>query len=420
MARILIAGAGLAGRLCAWALSRTGHAVTVCDPSPDAGARFDGTGAAAFTAAGMLSPLAEQEQGGARVAAWGWRSLTLWTGIVQALRPLEVPFRRDGSLLLAHRSDLGSAQRILALIPGSEALSASALQALEPTLVPGLHGWLLPEEGLIGPVAAMRALLQSAPHVDWRWGCAVQAVMPCALVLTSGERLAADWVIDTRGLGAAPDLPVRGVRGEIVTLSLPGHGLRRPVRLLHPRHRVYLVPRTADELAVGASEIESEDRSPVSLRSAVELMAAAHSVMPALTEARILRLDRHLRPALPDNLPALAHAPGLLRLNGLYRHGWLLAPAMVEHMLGGAGLASLHALAQVAPITAAAAAAGAAPAAVPHQQSPLRPPVGERTIPPTPPTPPTPAFPPAFPPASPPAFSPLSPLAGIPLPPSSS
>lgn len=416
MARIVIAGAGLAGRLCAWALSRTGHAVTVCDPSPDASPRFDGTGAAAFTAAGMLSPLAEQEQGGTQVAAWGWRSLTLWAGLVQALRPMDVPFRRDGSLLLAHRSDLGAAQRILALIPGAEVLTGSALQALEPTLVPGLHGWLLPEEGLIGPVAAMQALLQSAPHVDWRWDHAVTTVMPGAAVLASGERLAADWVIDTRGLGATPDLPVRGVRGEIVTLSLPGHGLRRPVRLLHPRHRVYLVPRTADELAVGASEIESEDRSPVSLRSAVELMAAAHSVMPALAEARILRLDRHLRPALPDNLPVLHHAPGLLRLNGLYRHGWLLAPALVEQMLGRAGLASLHALAQVPPMTTAetataavaattataaataTATATAATAAMPHPPWHLRPPAGETTLPPTP----------------------APPLAGVPLPPWSS
>lgn len=347
MARIVIAGAGLAGRLCAWALARSGHAVTVCDPSPDAQPRFDGTGAAAFSAAGMLSPLAEQEQGGAQVAAWGWRSLTLWAGLVQALQPAEVPFRRDGSVLLAHRSDLGAAQRILALIPGAEPLAADALHRLEPALVPGLHGWLLAGEGLIGPVAALQALTQGAGGVDWRWNCPVLSVSPGQARLACGERLQADWILDTRGLGTSPDLPLRGVRGEIVTLSLPGHGLRRPVRLLHPRHRVYLVPRTAEELAVGASEIESEDRSPVSLRSAVELMAAAHSIVPALAEARILRLDRHLRPALPDNLPMTHCEPGLLRLNGLYRHGWLLAPALVEQLLATAGLAQLHVLANV-------------------------------------------------------------------------
>ena len=136
-----------------------------------------------------------------------------------------------------------------------------------------------------------------------------------------------------RGTGARPDLPVRGVRGELIWLNVPKHGLTRPVRLLHPRHRVYLVPRSADTVMVGASEIESEDRSEVSLRSAVELMAAAHSVMPALAEARILRLDRNLRPALPDNEPRSVVEPGLVRINGLFRHGWLLAPALVDDVL---------------------------------------------------------------------------------------
>src|SRR5690606_16194139 len=78
---------------------------------------------------------------------------------------------------------------------------------------------------------------------------------------------------------------VRGVRGEIFWLHAPGVQLQRPVRLMHPRHRVYLVPRSDDIIVVGASEIESEDRSPVSLRSTVELLAAAHSIMPALAEA---------------------------------------------------------------------------------------------------------------------------------------
>ena len=128
-------------------------------------------------------------------------------------------------------------------------------------------------------------------------------------------------------------MPVRGVRGEIIGLDCPGHGLTRPVRLLHPRHRVYIVPRSPARLLVGASEIESEDRSPVSLRSAVELMAAAHSVLPALAEARIVRLDVNLRPALPDNNPRIVHIRGTLAINGLFRHGWLLAPALVERAL---------------------------------------------------------------------------------------
>ena len=160
------------------------------------------------------------------------------------------------------------------------------------------------------------------------------------LRLADGQTLKFDAVADLRGVGAKGALPVRGVRGEVVWLHCPGHGLTRPIRLLHPRHRVYVVPRSAQDVLVGASEIESEDRSPVSLRSATELMAAAHSVLPPLAEARILFLDANLRPTLPDNNPRIDHAPRLLRINGLYRHGWLLAPALLEQALSSNGWAS--------------------------------------------------------------------------------
>lgn len=343
MAHIAIAGAGLAGRLFAWALARAGHQVSVFDAGPGPEPRFDGQGAAAFTAAGMLSPLAEQEGGGADIAALGWQSLALWPGIAAALpEPTRPALHLTGSLLLAHGSDRGAAARALVRMPGAQALNAAELRTLEPALAPGLSGWLLPGEGLIHPVQTMAALHAAAAEVQWHWRQPVLDVQPGLLTLADGSRLKADWAIDTRGLGARPTLPLRGVRGEIVALALPGHGLQRPLRLLHPRHRVYLVPRSRDELLVGASEIECEDRSPVSLQSAVELMAAAHSVLPQLSEARITRLDRNLRPALPDNLPhALAEA-GLLRLNGLYRHGWLLAPALVQRLLLESGLASLE------------------------------------------------------------------------------
>ena len=136
-----------------------------------------------------------------------------------------------------------------------------------------------------------------------------------------------------RGTGARPDLPVRGVRGEIVHLHAPGLRLSRPLRLLHPRHRVYVVPRADGRILVGASEIESEDRSPISVRTTVELLTAAHSILPGLAEARVIQADVNLRPALPDNLPTLVREEGLTRINGLFRHGWLIAPALAERAL---------------------------------------------------------------------------------------
>ena len=342
---VAIAGAGLLGRLLAWRLARAGHRVAVFDPAPDAQVRHDGRGAAAFTAAGMLSPLAESDLGGPVVRRLGERSLPRWRRIAAALSAEpHALVRQCGSLLLAHAPDGAQAQRLLAAL-GTEApapLSRSDLEALEPgagrAFAPGLRAWLLAGEGQVLPAALLQALQQQARDVQWHWGRRVAEVEPRRLHLDDGSVHDADLAVDVRGLGARPPLPLRGVRGEVLWLHAPGLGLTRPCRLLHPRHPVYLVPRPGDIVVIGASEVESEDRSPVSLRSAVELMAAAHSALPALAEARIVHLETNLRPALPDNQPAIQHAPGLLRINGLYRHGWLMAPALVDDALAQLGL----------------------------------------------------------------------------------
>ncbi|MFE8647019.1 FAD-dependent oxidoreductase [Sphingomonas sp. NCPPB 2930] len=370
-----IAGAGLLGRLTAWQLGRAGHRVDVFDPASGPAPPYDGHGAAGFSAAGMLSPLAELDHADAAVAALGWRSLALWPRIATALDAPAL-FAQRGSLLLAHRPDRGAAERVLGRLarapagwPQPQALDADALRALEPSLHGVSHAWLLPQEGQVDPPATLALLhARAADAVHWHWGQPVAGASAGHLTLADGTRHRFDWVLDLRGLGAraaavprpaasaststsastvdgrsdaagaAAPLPLRGVRGETAWLHAPAHGVSRPLRLLHPRHAVYIVPRGPDRVFVGASEIESEDRSPVSLRSAVELMAAAHSVLPALAEARIERLDRNLRPALPDNLPRTELRPGLLRINGLFRHGWLMAPALVADALAAAGL----------------------------------------------------------------------------------
>jgi glycine oxidase len=215
---------------------------------------------------------------------------------------------------------------------GPRPLAGEELRTLEPSVRGPAHAWLLPHEGRIHTVQAMQALAAAAPGVQWHWGQAVPSAGPGELRLADGVQRF-DWVFDVRGTGARPQVPVRGVRGEIFWLQAAGLQLRRPLRLLHPRYRVYIVPRAPDLVVVGASEIESEDRSPVSLRSTVELLAAAHSVVPELAEARIVHSETNLRPALPDNLPVLHTEAGLTRINGLFRHGWLIAPALVERAL---------------------------------------------------------------------------------------
>jgi glycine oxidase len=347
--RIGIAGAGLLGRLLAFQLVCAGHTVTVLDPAAGPEQR----GAAGWTAAGMLSPMAELETANLTVFEQGVRSLDLWAGIVTELAKVApdhpVMLKQQGSLLLAHKGDEGTAKRMIDLLAhkmqqhpapiqyaghAPQLLSSVALRCTEPS-IHSTHtagsAWLLPIEGQIDTVEAMTALTTAATAlgVTWHWGESVTSLAQ-GRIQTNTDSHAFDWVFDVRGTGARPDLAVRGVRGEIFWLHAPGVQLERPIRLLHPRHRVYLVPRSGHRIVVGASEIESEDRSPISLRSTVELLAAAHSVMPELAEARIIHSETNLRPALLDNLPCLVTQDGLTRINGLFRHGWLIAPALVE------------------------------------------------------------------------------------------
>ena len=342
------------GRLLAFELARAGHSVEVFDPAPGPQAPSASAGAAyaaGWTAAGMLSPTAELESADENVFALGLRSLELWPAIVACLG-MPVELHQRGSLLVAHRGDEGAARRVVDLLRhkapvghAPRALDPAALRELEPALHGAAQAWLLPHEGQIHTVQAMMALAQAATAAGtcWHGGVRVNRLRAGEIHGPDGV-LKFDCVFDVRGTGARPTQKalgyddgftpdVRGVRGEVIWLHAPNVALERPIRLLHPRHRVYLVPRGGGHIVVGASEIESEDRSPISLRSTVELLAAAHSVLPELAEARIVHTETNLRPALPDNLPHVEQGPGLVRINGLFRHGWLIAPALVEQTL---------------------------------------------------------------------------------------
>ncbi len=105
--------------------------------------------------------------------------------------------------------------------------------------------------------------------------------------------------------------------------------LARPVRLIHPRWPLYVIPREDNLFMLGATSIEAEDWG-VSVRSALELLGAAYAVHPAFAEARIVEFGSGLRPAFPDNLPRISIDKNHISVNGLYRHGFLIAPTLAE------------------------------------------------------------------------------------------
>jgi len=324
--RVAVAGAGVAGSIAALEAIARGWDVTMFD-DPDAPR-------CSATAAGMLSPYAELETADRSLFDLGMRSLDRWPAVLERL-PGSVFFRREGSLLTAHRADLPLLHHLIGLIERKVGrpvarLTHDELQRLEPGLSHQHEAAWLPDEGQIdaqGFVEAAQASL--AGSCDIR-NTRVAAVRPGEVTLANGSSETFDWVIDCRGLGARPDAPeLRGVRGEILWVHAPEVSIRRPIRLMHPRYRVYVVPRPDHIYLVGATEIEAEDRSPISVRSTLELLSALYALQPAFAEARIVRTDVSLRPAFPDNRPRAEHVDGLTRINGLFRHGYLIAPALV-------------------------------------------------------------------------------------------
>src|SRR5690606_23618949 len=131
-----------------------------------------------------------------------------------------------------------------------------------------------------------------------------------------------------RGLAARDTLPeLRGVKGEMALLRSSEIRLSRPIRLLHPRFPLYVVPRADGLFMLGATQIESDDRRR-SVRSALELLSAAYALHPAFGEAELVEIGVDARPAFPDNQPRLQRQGDTIHVNGLFRHGFLLAPAL--------------------------------------------------------------------------------------------
>jgi len=306
---IAVRGAGVAGLWQALTLARAGHAVTLYERSST-----PFTDACSPYAGAMLAPRCEEESAEALIRELGLRGIALW----RRTYPGTVA---NGSLVVALPRDRALLDRFARMTAGFERLGAKELAAREPDLAPRFSAALYyPDEAHVAPDAALTFLLHQAvgAGVTFRLG---DAHTPKN----------ADIIVDCRGLAAREDLPtLRGVRGERIVVRSREAALGRPVRLLHPRFPLYVVPWGESRYMIGATVIESEEAGPITLRSALELLSAAYALDPAFGEAEILAFGAAARPAFPDNRPRIITRPRYIYVNGLYRHGFLLAPVMAE------------------------------------------------------------------------------------------
>ena len=337
-----IAGAGLAGRTLAWRLLRAGCRVSLFDAR-----RRDDLGTASMTAAAMLSPLAELAVSDDAVFALGQRSMQLWPKWIAELAESgsePVYFKNEGTLVIAHAPDHASLEHFTRLLHHKlpqacraqvQTLDSQALADKEPLLAGRFSGGLYLEgEGQLANDQLMAALALEIDRLGGTWHeeQVVRELERNRIVCADQSHLV-DVAVDARGVGSKAQLPqLRGVRGEVLRVQCRGAVLRRPVRLMHPRYQLYVAPRPNHEFVVGATELESEDSGPVTVRSVLELASALHSLHPAFGEARVLRMSAALRPALDDHRPVVIEREGVWHINGLYRHGYLCAPALVDEL----------------------------------------------------------------------------------------
>jgi glycine oxidase len=99
---------------------------------------------------------------------------------------------------------------------------------------------------------------------------------------------------------------------------------------MHPRYPIYIAPKPNHQFVVGATQLESEDSRQPTVRSTLELLSACFSVHSGFAEAEILQNQSGLRPAYLDNEPQMRINGNVISLNGMYRHGYLLSPVMVD------------------------------------------------------------------------------------------
>lgn len=270
-------------------------------------------------AGGMVSPGCESDGAEPIVVRLGRRSFDLWRHHLP-----DVPM--NGSLVVAHPRDRADLDRFARQTEGHERVDEEAIAALEPVLAGRFRaGLFFAEEGHVEPRLVLPALREKlrARGGEIRFGSALE------------PKEVGGVVLDCRGLGARADQPsLRGVKGETVLIETHEITLSRHVRLMHPRWPIYVIPRANGRFLIGATSVESEDTSGVTLRSALELMTAAYTLHPAFGEARIVELGTALRPAFPDHMPRIEVEGTRIAVNGLYRHGFLLAPALAEIVTG--------------------------------------------------------------------------------------
>jgi glycine oxidase len=316
--KVTIAGAGIFGLWQALVLARAGYQVRVLEKVP---APF--VGSASQYAGAMIAPYCEAESAEPIVQDLGLHAAKLWKQTYPGLI-------ENGTLVVAGARDQGELRRFQRLTVGHRHVGEQEIAVLEDDLGGRFQaGLFFADEAHMATPDAMGDLLSLARREG--------AVFHFGVEWDGTAPEDGGLVVDCRGMGAGEDLEgLRGVRGERLLVRTREVQLARPVRLLHPRHPLYVVPWGDGRFLIGATVIESDDDRDITVRSALELLGLAYALHPAFGEAEIEEMSAGVRPAFADNVPRVivGEDDRIIRVNGAFRHGFLLAPVMAEVVAG--------------------------------------------------------------------------------------
>jgi glycine oxidase len=336
-------GGGPIGLACAWRATRRGLRTVVLDASEPG---------AWHVAAGMLAPVAEAEFGERALLELGLRSAALFPSFCAELADAtghDPGLRRSGTLVVARDAD--EAEALDRLIAFRESLGLdvrrlrpSQARRAEPALAPTVRLALdIAGDHSIDPrrlVAALREAVEVRPGrvagLRVEHGRVTGAELADGTLLEAGAVVVAAGV-HAGGLAGLPDdarVPVRPVKGQVLRLRDPrGPGLvTRTIR----GEQAYLVPRGDGRYVLGATMEERGWDTAATAGGVYELIRDMSEVVPGVLELDIEELQAGLRPATPDNLPAIGRGAleGLVWAAGHHRNGILLAPVTAELVAG--------------------------------------------------------------------------------------
>jgi glycine oxidase len=338
---VAVVGGGAIGLACAWRAAQRGLRTVVLDA---------GDPGAWHVAAGMLAPVTESQFGEDALLELNLRGAREFEAFCAELAEAsgEDPgLRTTGTLAVARDADDAAAlDRLLAfrreLGLDVERLRPSQARRLEPALAPTVRLALdVPGDHSVDPrrlVAALAAAFTRAGGTLRR--ARVAAVAPDGVRLDGGEIVRVGHTLLAAGAAAAriemPDearVPVRPVKGQTLRLRDPnGPGLvDRTIRGID----AYLVPRADGEYVLGATMEERGFDTAPTAGAVYELLRDMSELVPGVLELEVSELLAGLRPATPDNLPAIGPGAwdGLLWAAGHYRNGIVLAPVTAEAIM---------------------------------------------------------------------------------------